>query len=249
MSKREIIGRYQGSVLGLAWSFLNPIFMLTVYTFFFSIVFEARWGEFGGENKFDFAIILFSGLILHALFSECLMRAPVLVLSNTVYVKKMNFPIEILPWVTMGSAIFHFIVSFGVLLLGYGIIHSTLQWAIIFFPLILLPFFLLIMGFSWILASLGVYLRDIAQTMGLVTTSLLFLSPVFYPLSAMPEKYRPIFYLNPLTFVIEQERTIVLRGEIPDWKGLSIYLCVSLVVSWLGFFWFQKTRKGFVDVL
>jgi lipopolysaccharide transport system permease protein len=249
MSKREVIGRYRGSFLGLGWSFLNPLLMLAVYTFFFSVVFEARWGGLTGESKFDFAVILFSGLILHALFSECLMRAPALILSNTVYVKKMNFPIEILPWIAMGSAIFHFVVSFGVLLLAYGLIHFTLQWTIIFFPLILLPFILLIIGFSWFLASLGVYLRDIAQTMGLITTSLLFLSPVFYPLTVMPEKYRPVFYLNPLTFIIEQTRGIVLNGEIPDWKGLGVYLCCSLIISWLGFSWFQKTRKGFADVL
>jgi lipopolysaccharide transport system permease protein len=249
MSKREVIGRYQGSILGLAWSFLNPLCMLAVYTFFFSVVFEARWGGLSGESKFDFAVILFSGLILHAFFSECLMRAPALILSNTVYVKKMNFPIEILPWIAMGSAIFHFAVSFAVLLLAYGAIHSTLQWTIIFFPLILLPFIFLIVGFSWFLASLGVYLRDIAQTMGLLTTSLLFLSPVFYPLTVMPEKARPFFYLNPLTFIIEQTRSIVLRGEMPNWKGLGFYFLVSLIISWLGFLWFQKTRKGFADVL
>ena len=107
----------------------------------------------------------------------------------------------------------------------------------------------MILGFSWLLASLGVYLRDIAQTMVLVSTSLLFLSPVFYPLSVMPEKARPFFYLNPLTFIIEQTRAVVLRGEMPNWKGLSLYLCGSLIISWLGFFWFQKTRKGFADVI
>ncbi len=250
MVKREVIGRYRGSVMGILWSFLNPVLMLAVYTFVFSTIFKARWGATGSpDSKTEFAILLFTGLIIHGLFSECVSRAPGLILSNVNYVKKVVFPLEILPWVAMGATAFHSAVSLLVLLLFYFFVNSTLQWTLVFLPLLLVPLILLTMGFSWFLASLGVYLRDVGQIIGLFTTILLFLSPVFYPLTALPEEYRPLLYLNPLTFMIEQTRDVMIWGKIPDWQGLGIYTACSLAVAWTGFFWFQKTRKGFADVL
>ena len=248
MTKREVIGRYRGSVMGLMWSFLNPVLMLAVYTFVFTVVFNARWGT-ESNSKGEFAIVLFAGMIVHGLFAECANRAPGLILNNVNYVKKVVFPLEILPWVTLGSALFHAGVSFAVLLIFYAVTHSSLNWTAIFLPALLLPLALLTMGVAWFLASVGVFVRDVGQTIGIVTTIMLFLSPVFYPVSALPEQLRLLLLLNPLTFVIEQVRSVLIWGNMPDWIGLAVYSLCSVAVAWTGFFCFQKMRKGFADVL
>ena len=249
MSRREVIGRYRGSVMGLAWSFFNPILMLAVYTFVFSVVFKAKWGVDTGESKSQFAIVLFVGLIVHALFSEVLNRAPSLMLSNVNFVKKVVFPLEILPAIAMGAALFHTLISIGVLLAVYLFLNGHLNWTLVFVPLIFLPMMILVMGLAWMLASLGVFVRDVGQTIGIITTVLLFLAPVFYPVSALPESYQHWLLINPLTFIIEQAREVLVWGRSPSWFGLAIYSAISLLVAWIGFWWFQKTRKGFSDVL
>ena len=182
MTKREVVGRYKGSAMGLLWSFLNPVFMLAVYTFVFSVVFKARWGVDGNESKTQFAIVLFVGMIVHSLFAEVLNRAPSLILSNVNYVKKVIFPLEILPVISMGAAIFHSLVSLVVLLIAFVIFNGYLHWTAIFIPLVLLPLVILTLGFAWVLASIGVFLRDVGQTIGIVTTVMMFLSPVFFRL-------------------------------------------------------------------
>lgn len=249
ITKREVVGRYRGSAMGLLWSFFNPILMLTVYTVVFSVVFKARWGETASDSKTEFAIILFTGLIIYGLFAECINRAPGLILSNVNYVKKVIFPLEILPWVSLGTALFHAAVSTVVLLLFYALVNHSLHWTIVFLPVLLTPLLLLIMGISWFLSSIGVFLRDVGQTTGIITNILMFLSPVFYPASALPADYRPLLYLNPLTFFIEQARDIMIWGKFPDWQGLGLFMALGIFVSWAGHFWFQKTRKGFADVL
>jgi lipopolysaccharide transport system permease protein len=250
MTRREVVGRYQGSVVGIAWSFFNPVFMLIVYTFVFSEVFKARWAGVGeNESKTQFAVILFVGMIVLGLFSEVLNRAPNLILSNINYVKKVVFPIEILPIVTMGAALFHALISLGVLLAAFLLFNGHLHWTIIFVPVVLLPLVILILGIAWILASLGVFLRDVGQTIGILTTVLMFLSPVFYPITAVPERFQAFILANPLTFIIEQAREVIFWGHLPNWRGLSIYTLIAGIIAWAGYAWFQKTRKGFADVL
>ena len=249
MIQREVVGRYKGSVMGLGWSFFNPILMLTVYTFVFSVVFKARWGLDPNESKTQFAVVLFVGMIVHGLFAEVLNRAPSLILSNVNYVKRVVFPLEILPVITMGAALFHTLISLLVLLSAFVIFNGYLHWTVIFIPLVLLPFVILTLGIAWMLASLGVFVRDIGQTIGIVVTVMMFLSPVFYPVTALPEEFRPLLMANPLTFIIEQSREVMIWGHLPDFIGLAFYTLESCVVAWLGFVWFQKTRKGFADVL
>lgn len=249
LTKREVIGRYRGSVMGMAWSFFNPLLMLVIYTFVFSVVFKARWGVGGEESKTDFAIILFVGMIVHGLFAECINRAPALILSNVNYVKKVIFPLEILPWVAFGSALFHTVISVGVLLLAQLLISHQLPWTVILFPLVLLPLIFISMGFAWFLAAFGVFVRDIGQLTGMFTTVLLFLSPVFYPLSILPAQYQGWLQLNPLAFIIEEGRKVLVFGQLPDLGHWSIMMIASLLMAWAGFAWFQKTRKGFADVL
>lgn len=250
MSKREIIGRYKGSVLGLAWSFFNPVFMLVVYTFVFSEIFKMRWSGVGAdESKTQFAMLLFVGLIVQGLFAEILNRAPSLILLNANYVKKVVFPLEILPVITMGVTLFHSLVSLGVLLSAFLVFNGYLQWTAVFIPIVLLPIVILTMGLAWMLASLGVFLRDVGQTIILITTVLMFLAPVFYPITAVPERFRPYIMANPLTFIIEQAREVLIWGNLPNWVGLGCYTLVAVIIAWAGYAWFQKTRKGFADVL
>ncbi|MGA9164525.1 MAG: ABC transporter permease [Thiobacillus sp.] len=246
--KREVIGRYRGSAMGLLWSFFNPVLMLVVYTFVFSVVFKARWAG-GSDSKTEFALLLFAGLVVFNLFSECINRAPGLVLGNVNYVKKVVFPLEILPVVALGSAGFHMLVSLLVWLIFYLIFFGIPHATIIFLPVIFLPLILMTMGISWLLASLGVYLRDVAQIIGVVTTVLMFLSPIFYPIVALPEEYRPLMQINPLTYVIEQTRDVMIWGKSLNWSVWVVYSLLSSLTAWLGFAWFQKTRNGFADVV
>ncbi|AIR89970.1 ABC transporter permease [Pseudomonas cremoricolorata] len=248
MTKREVIGRYRGSVMGLAWSFFNPILMLAVYTFVFSEIFQSRWVGVD-TGKGGFAILLFVGMIVHGLFAECANRAPTLVLHNGNYVKKVVFPLEILPVITLGSALFHSCISLLVLLMAQFLVVGTLGWSALLFPLILLPLILATLGISWFLASLGVYLRDVGHVITVLTTVLLFLSPVLYPVAALPEVYQPWLKLNPLTYIIEESRRVLLFGHLPDWGSLAIAIAVGLLIAAAGYWFFQKTRKGFADVI
>jgi lipopolysaccharide transport system permease protein len=249
MIKREVIGRYKGSVIGLAWSFFNPIFMLSVYTIVFSMIFRARWGSEGEESKLQFALILFAGMIVLNFFIEVLNRAPYLILSNVNYVKKVVFPLEILSVISVGTALFHTCISFLVLMMAFFAFNGFLNVTVLLIPIAFLPLIILSLGLSWILASLGVFVRDIGQTIGLLTTLLMFLSPVFYPISAVPERLQPYIMANPMTFIIEQVRQIIIWGSLPNWHGMVIYLIFAILVMQFGFTLFQKTRKGFADVI
>ena len=249
MAKREVLGRYRGSVIGLGWSFFNPLLMLSVYTFFFSFVFKSRWGNVQDAGHADFAIILFVGLIIHGLFAECINRAPTLINGNVSYVKKVVFPLEVFPWIAMGSALFHAGISVIVLIALQLVIAGSIHWTIIFLPLIILPLILVTLGFAWFLAATGVFVRDISQTTGIVTSVMLFVSPVFYPIATLPHKMQLLVMLNPLTLIIEEARKVLLFGEIPNFIALGVYSLFSIVIAWIGFWWFQKTRKGFSDVL
>ncbi len=250
MTRREVVSRYKGSVMGLAWSFFNPVFMLVVYTFVFSEIFKSRWGGAGGDDsKTQFAVLLFVGMIVLNLFNEVLNRAPGLIISNVNYVKKVVFPVEILPVIAMGAALFHGLISMGVLLTAFLIFNGYLHWTVILAPLVLLPMVVLTLGISWMLASLGVYLRDVGQTIGIITTVLMFLAPIFYPITAVPEQFRPYIMANPLTFIIDQAREVLIWGRLPDWSGLGVYALLATLIAWAGYAWFQRTRKGFADVL
>lgn len=245
---REVSARYRGSFLGLLWSFVTPFLMLAVYTFVFGFVYKARWGGLDDGNKFQFAMILFAGLIVFNLFAECMNRAPSLILGHATYVKKVVFPLEVLPCAVLGAALFHALVSFVVLLAALAILQGvpvTTLWL----PVVLAPFLLMILGFSWFLAALGVYVRDVGHIMGMLVTVCLFLSPVFYPVSILPRPWQLVLMANPLTFIIEQTRAILLDGHAPNLAGLGAYGLMAAVLAWAGFAWFQKTRTGFADVL
>jgi len=246
--KRDFIGRYKGSMLGVVWSLFNPLLLLVIYTVVFSVAFKAKWGA-GEESKVTFAIVLFSGMIIHSFFAECLNRAPSLITSYPNYVKKVVFPLEILTWMALFSALLHFLVSFGVLLVFCLLAGVTVHIGILLTPIILCPLILMILGFSWIFSSLGVYLRDLSQAMGMVTTVALFLAPVFYPIDALPENYRAFLMWNPITLPVIQLRNLMLWGKPLQWDEWAISLAIGIMICQIGYWWFQKSRRGFADVL
>lgn len=249
MTLREVAARYRGSLIGLAWSFINPLLMLAVYTFVFAVVFKARLGTSGQESRIEFAINLFAGLIVFGFFSDIVNHAPKQIVTNTNYVKKVVFPLEILSWVSLGSGLFRSLISLVVLLLAELIVHRSLPWTIVLFPVVLLPLVFASLGVAWFLSALGVYIRDIGQITTVFTTMLMFLSAIFYPLSALPKRIQPWVRLNPILVIIAESRKVLLSGNLPDWYWLSIALLMGLLIAFAGFWWFQKTRRGFADVL
>ena len=249
LTKRDLLGRYRGSLLGLAWSFLQPLFMLVIYTFVFGVIFKARWVEGANLPTSSFVLVLFAGLTTFTLFAECVNRAPGLVISHPNYVKKVVFPLEVLPLVTAGSAAFHALVSLVVLILASLFVRGSVPWTIVLVPLIWLPLLMLAIGVGWFLAATGVYLRDVGQIAIFFTQALLFLSPVFYSRQAVPEPYQALLLANPITFIVDQVRSVAIWGQGPDWTGLFVYSIAAIIVAWLGYSWFQKVRRGFADVL
>ena len=195
------------------------------------------------------ALVLLAGLAVFNLFADCVNRAPMLVINNANYVKRVVFPLEILPVVAFGNALFHFVASMAVWLLASLVLLGGVPWTALLLPLILLPLVLGTLGVSWLLASLGVYLRDVGQTTAVVVTGLLFLSPIFYPLDAVPEGVRRIVKMNPVGYVVETARGALVFGRVPDPLELALAILAGTLLAWGGFWWFQKTRRGFADVL
>ena len=244
---REITGRYRGAFFGLLWPLINPLLMLAIYNFVFGTVFQSRWFD-GSPNTVNFTLNLFVGLIVFGFFSECLVRAPNLIIENTNYVKKVIFPLEILSVASVVAALFHACIGFCLLALVL-VFDGKFQLSTLWLPLVLAPLVVLTAGVSWCLASVGVFIRDIRQAIGMMTTALLFLSPVFYPSSALPSWLQNWMALNPLTLPIEQSRAVLLLGQPPDWGGLALYGLIAVACAWAGLTWFKKTRPGFSDVL
>ncbi len=248
LTKRAILGRYRGTVLGLLWSLVTPLLLLAVYTFVFGTILQVRWVSQSGGNA-EFAAILFSGMLVHGILAECLTQASTLIVSNPQYVKKVVFPLEALPWVTVISAFFQGVISTGILLAYLFFVEGSIPWTAALFPIPLFILAFVCIAVGWLISATAVYLKDIAQMMGLLSTVLFFMAPILYPKTALPAEFQNLLYLNPLTYIIEQFRAVVLWGELPNWNGLGLYGVASVGVAWVSLAWFQKTRRGFADVL
>ncbi len=247
--RRDVYSRYRGSVLGLLWTMGTPLIMLGIYTFVFQYVFKSRWTDTAGETTLSFAIVLFLGLTIHAVMGEILIKSPLLITGNQNFVKKIVFPLELLSWVTLLGAIFTFLISFVLLLVFILVELQRIPITALLLPLILLPYFLLLLGISWFLAALGVYLRDIQQITGTLATLLLFLSPIFYSVNILPENLQALIYLNPLSYIVESARAVLIYERLPDFIGLAIYSVVAVLAAASGYSFFRKVRPGFADVL
>lgn len=247
--KRNISSKYQGSMLGLLWSFIQPLMMLCIYTYVFSVVFKARWGEGIGSSKGAFAIILFCGMSLYTVFSEAVTLSANVVVNNANLVKKVVFPLVLLPLSQAFASFLQGCVWLFLLLAGAVFVYGNLSWSMLLLPLILLPFLLFTAGISFFAASLTVYIRDTPYVLNVILQIFFFLTPIFYPVSAVPESFRKFLLFNPLTYMIEQTRMVLLYARIPDLKLIGISLATGLIVFILGFAWFNKTQKGFADVI
>ncbi len=249
LAKHDVQSRYKGSLLGLLWSFFNPLFMLGVYTLVFAGIFSARWPG-GGDSALVFAMMLFVGLTVFTLVSDCVTRAPTLIVGHSHFVKKMRFPLEVLPISLLGGALFHAAVSVSVWLLAHLLLFGLPPLSALLLPVMLFPVVLLTAGLSWMLAALGVFLRDIYQVVTILTTALLFLSAVFFPVTALPEAVQPvILIINPVAAAIEQSRAVLFWGEGVDWQLYGYQMISGVLMAWVGYAVFQKTRRGFSDVL
>ncbi len=247
--KRDVQARYRGSALGLFWSLVTPIVMLSIYTFVFQTVFKSRWTDANGETTLSFAIILFLGLTIHGLLAEILTKSPLLIVANQNFVKKIVFPLDILSWVTLTSGLFSFAISFSLLLILILLELQFIPLTALLLPIILLPYCVLLLGISWFLAALGVYLRDVQQITGTLATLLLFLSPIFYSTNILPAQFQALLFLNPLTYVVEASRAVLIYGNLPSFSGLAIYTFIAFGVAYAGNYFFRKVKPGFADVL
>jgi lipopolysaccharide transport system permease protein len=248
MARRDVLGRYRGASFGLLWSLISPFLMLVIYTLAFGYILKSRWPGTSG-NISDFAMLLFIGLVVHGFFAECLSRSPSLIVGNPNLVKRIVFPLDVLPWTMVLSALFHAFTNSLVFALLNFILRQELHPTLILLPLVFLPLAIGLLGVGWLLSSLSVYLRDIGQVTGVLATATLFLSSAIVPVDTLPQQYQFIFRLNPLTFIIDEARAVAFWGRMPDWNGLGLYAFGSLLFAYLGYAVFQKTRKGFADVL
>ena len=245
LAKRDLETRYRGSVFGGLWVVVQPLVMLVVFTFLFSVVFPSRWG--GGTG--NFALQLYTGLLIYGLFSEVVLRAPTLFMENASYVKKVVFPLEVLPWVSALVATVNALVG-AVLLLGFSIALMGLPPATaLLAPVVIAPLVVLSIGLAFVLASLGVFIRDLRHVVPVLSQALMFFGPVLYPASALPDWLRPYLFLNPITLVIEELRAVLFDGRLPDWPALGLYGLVALLVLLLGSALFRRLRPAFADVM
>jgi lipopolysaccharide transport system permease protein len=247
--KRDVLSRYRGSYLGILWSLLRPLSMLAMYTIVFGYIFESKLGDHANETKLDFALALFCGLILFDFFAECLVRAPTLVLTNANYVTKVVFPLEILPVMVIGAALTQLVISFVPLLIALGCAHGSIPITALYLPLILLPLVLLCLGLTWLLASLGVFIRDINSLMPVALTIVMYASAIFYSIRRVPPKVLPLVLGNPLAVIIDEARNALLWGLSPNWAPYGIILVVSFALMIFGYAFFMRTKNAFADVL
>jgi lipopolysaccharide transport system permease protein len=243
---RDISIRYRGTFFGIFWSFLSPLLMLAVYLFVFGFVFKSRFGGDHDEGALEFGLALFCGFNL---FAEVVMRSPSLILQYPNFVKKVVFPLEILPVVTTGTAVFHCLVAFAPLAIGLGFAHHQIPFTILYLILFLAPLTLVSCGVSWLLSSLGVFFRDIQPVLTAAITILMFMSAIFYPLNAIPAMWRGVVALNPMVHLIENARAAIIWGASPNWLIYFVLLFASLIVFLGGYFVFDRSKPAFADVL
>jgi lipopolysaccharide transport system permease protein len=251
LAARDIKALYRGAVLGSFWAIIQPLLYLGVFVFVFTVIFPSRGAVWGSQvpSQADFALAVFLALIIFWLVSDCVARAPSLVRRHAELVQNVVFPIEILPWVTLGEAAFHAGVRFVIFLVAFVVVHGAVPWTVALLPVILVPLVLITLGVSWALAAIGTFARDLDQIINVIMTAAMFISAVFYPATLVPEAYRGYFMLNPLAFTIEQARRAAMWGEPPAWPALCGCLAAGFVLAWLGLRWFARSRGRFADVL
>lgn len=247
LTKREFTGRYRGSFGGVAWSFVQPLFLLSIYTIAFGVILKTRWASTG--DTATYALMLFAGLIVFNAFSECLTKSSTLITTNPNFVKKVVFPLELLPIVTVGTVLIHAIIAIAVWFSGYMLLFGLPKPSAAFFPIILVCLVPVLLGIAWLFSAVGVVIRDISQVTGMLNHALLFLTPIFYSIEAAPPMLKSALMLNPLTFIVEQFRTVLFLGNMPNFKGLIIYFVLANLFAWCSLTLFKRLRPTFADMV
>lgn len=245
--RREFAGRYQGSLGGILWALIHPLFLLSIYTLVFGVVLKTRWS--GGGGTFGYALYIFAGLIIFNAFSECLIKAPAMIVGNQNFVKKVVFPLEILPLVSAIVALLHAAIGVVVWLLCYVVLLGMPKLTAVLLPLIFIAMLPLLLGIGWIFSALGVMLRDTGQIVGIISHVLLFITPIFYSAENIPELLRSILILNPLTLLVGWIRDLLLIGVLPGIAEVSVYMVSSLAFACGALYFFRRVRPMFADLL
>lgn len=247
LTKREFTGRYRGSFGGVAWSFVQPLFLLSIYTIAFGVILKTRWGTSG--DTATYALMLFAGLIVFNAFSECLTKSSTLITTNPNFVKKVVFPLELLPVVTVGTVLIHAMIAITVWFSGYILLFGLPKPSAAFFPIILACLVPVLLGIAWLFSAIGVVIRDISQATGMLNHALLFLTPIFYSIESAPPMLKNALMLNPLTFIVEQLRAVLFLGNMPNFIGLLIYFVIASLFAWCSLELFKRLRPTFADMV
>src|SRR6201988_592766 len=246
-AKRDLLGRYKGSALGIAWAVLTPVVMIAIFTFIFAGIFGARFGL--NDSHWDYALYLFCGLLPWSMFQETVQQSSNTIVANANLVKRVVFPLETLPAAQAFAALGNQLFATIALLIATIAIRQDLQLTALWLPVLLIPQLLFALGAAWLIASLGVFLRDIAQGITLLLMAWMYLTPIIYPESIVPERFRTFINSNPFTSLIRSYRRIFLDGAAPDWRGLAYFTAFALVIFIFGYLWFARTRTRFADVV
>ncbi|MFC1833971.1 ABC transporter permease [Thermodesulfobacteriota bacterium] len=246
---REAVGRYKGTYLGLIWSVFNPLLTLAVYSFVFGIIVRSRFGHSSGGSVPEFVLALFSGIVIYNVFAVCSSKAPVVVASRPNLVKKVVFPLEILPVAALGSSLIAFGFSLVILMPCLFIFSPSISGTMYMFPLVLIPLCALSLGVGWLVGSIGVFIRDMGQVIPVLMQLLFFLSPVIYPISAVPESLQWVMRLNPLATILEDTRRTLVWGQPIEWGWWLAVTVVSLIIMQLGYLWYMRMKRVFADVV
>jgi lipopolysaccharide transport system permease protein len=249
LGKRQMLEQFRGSYLGLIWTFITPLVMLVIYTFVFSVIFQAKWDSFITGSREEFALILFAGIIAFNILGDAVLNAPLLVVTRPNYVKRIVFPLEVLPVSALAPVLLQAFVNLIILLLGSILFLGQVSPTLYLLPLVVLPLVLLSLGLGWFLSSLGVFVRDMIHFLRIIVQMFFFLTPIFYPISAVPESFQVWLSLNPLTYLVEHFRQVTLLGEVPNWVEYGLMVGLGAAVCLGGYVWFMKSKKTFADVL
>jgi lipopolysaccharide transport system permease protein len=246
LGRRQVQARHRGSFLGFLWTLLNPLLLLAVYTLVFTVLMPV---DPGPEGRLDFVLRLFCGIVVFSVFSETVQRAAAVIPAHANYVKKVVFPLEVLPAADLWASAALAGVNAAVLLVVVTVTKGAFPWTAVLFPLVVPPLLLVTLGVSWFVASLGVYVRDIASSIGVLMTMLFFLTPVCYRSEAVPPEWRWLVTFNPLAVLVDAARATLVATEPPDWRALGVAWLLAAAVAQAGFAWFRATKRGFADVL
>ncbi len=247
MVQRELSSRYKGSLMGIGWAIISPAVMIVIFTIIFSGIFGARFGNTGGH--LSFAVYLFCGLLPWIAFSEGVQRSTNAMIENINLVKRVVFPVEALPVNIALAAIVTQLLGTIVLLVAYLVLEQKFHFTIFWLPVLLLIQLVVTLGLGWLMASLGVFIRDMPQINQLALMAWMYLTPIFFPENLVPQNYQALIRWNPIAPLIRSYRNILLEGKMPDWSGLSFTFIFAVICFVFGYWWFQRTKKAFADVL